>query len=215
MLAATSTSFGAETIYPVHHHETVFVRGDGGSIQKVPWNLRPGERVHFAGFGALTEDDKNQLAQRLATVSTDQFQVGLRGDNVRAILAAIPDVNDRNDVAVKAIALGGDAAVINSQLVGIQNSAQAAQAFKVSEPVRVVWSVLATASFAASVYHGYKRNDSVGWAIVWGFFGALFPVITPVIAFAQGFGQPKKSGFGRARRYRRHTFGRTRHYRRR
>lgn len=52
-----------------------------------------------------------------------------------------------------------------------------------------VWSMLSTASMAASAYHGYKRNDSVGWALVWGLCGALFPVITPTIALAQGFGK--------------------------
>lgn len=59
-------------------------------------------------------------------------------------------------------------------------------------PAGIVWRVLATASMAASVYHGYKRNDSIGWAIGWGFMGALFPVITPVVAVAQGFAKPKK-----------------------
>jgi hypothetical protein len=57
----------------------------------------------------------------------------------------------------------------------------------------LLWSALSTASMAASAYHGYKRNDSVGWALGWGFLGAVFPVITPTIAVAQGFGK-RKSG---------------------
>jgi len=57
--------------------------------------------------------------------------------------------------------------------------------------VRAVWGIVATASMAASAYHGYKRNDSIGWALVWAFMGTLFPVITPVIAVAQGYGQRK------------------------
>jgi hypothetical protein len=52
-------------------------------------------------------------------------------------------------------------------------------------------TALSTASMALSAYHGYKRNDSVGWALVWGLLGGTFPVITPVIAVAQGFGQEK------------------------
>lgn len=52
------------------------------------------------------------------------------------------------------------------------------------------YRVLATVSAGASAYHGYRRNDSVGWAIAWGLLGGLFPVITPAIALAQGFGQP-------------------------
>lgn len=54
-----------------------------------------------------------------------------------------------------------------------------------------IYATIATASMAASVYHGYKRNNSIGWALVWGLMGGLFPVVTPVIAMAQGFGKPK------------------------
>ena len=54
-----------------------------------------------------------------------------------------------------------------------------------------VWMALAAVSSAASAYHGYKRNKSVGWALWWGFAGGLAPVITPVIAIAQGFGKPR------------------------
>ena len=52
-----------------------------------------------------------------------------------------------------------------------------------------IWGVLSVASAGASAYHGYKRNESVGWALWWGACGALFPVITPAIALAQGFGK--------------------------
>jgi len=61
-----------------------------------------------------------------------------------------------------------------------------------SSPGFMVWSVVSTASMAASAYHGYKRNKSVGWAIVWGAMGAIFPVITPVIAVAEGYAKPAK-----------------------
>src|SRR5262249_12974818 len=52
--------------------------------------------------------------------------------------------------------------------------------------------LLDTASMAASAYHGYKRNNSVGWALWWGLMGSLAPVLTPVVAVAQGFGKPRK-----------------------
>lgn len=48
------------------------------------------------------------------------------------------------------------------------------------------------ASTVASTYHGYKRNDSIGWALWWGLMGSMFPVVTPTIAYAQGFGEKKK-----------------------
>lgn len=61
-------------------------------------------------------------------------------------------------------------------------------------PVRVspVWAVASVASSAAGAFHGYRRNQSVGWAIWWGFAGAVAPVIVPAIALAQGFGKPSK-----------------------
>ena len=43
---------------------------------------------------------------------------------------------------------------------------------------------------AASAYHGVKRNNSVAYGIWWGLMGAMFPVITPTIALAQGYAKP-------------------------
>jgi len=44
----------------------------------------------------------------------------------------------------------------------------------------------------AATYHGYKRNQSIPWAIGWFALGSIFPVPTIAIAAAQGFG--KKAG---------------------
>lgn len=55
--------------------------------------------------------------------------------------------------------------------------------------VSPVWAYLSLVSSALSAFHGYRRNLSVGWAALWGLAGALFPVITPAIAVAQGFGK--------------------------
>ena len=54
------------------------------------------------------------------------------------------------------------------------------------------WTLAGILSVGASAYHGYKRNNSVGWAIAWGLLGGLAPVITPAVAVAQGFGKPKR-----------------------
>lgn len=54
-----------------------------------------------------------------------------------------------------------------------------------------LYTLFRTASMATSAFHGYRRNGSVGWSIWWGLMGALFPVITPTIALAQGFGRRK------------------------
>ncbi len=53
------------------------------------------------------------------------------------------------------------------------------------------WGVATVASAAASAYHGYRRNQSIGWGIGWFLLGSIFPIITPTIAFAQGFGKRK------------------------
>ncbi len=58
-----------------------------------------------------------------------------------------------------------------------------------SNPYGPLWAVTATAGAAASVYHGYKRNNSIGWALWWGLMGSMFPVVTVPVAIAQGFGK--------------------------
>jgi hypothetical protein len=50
---------------------------------------------------------------------------------------------------------------------------------------------IVAASAALSAYHGFKRNDdSAGWGLTWGLLGALFPIITPLVALAEGFAVP-------------------------
>jgi hypothetical protein len=52
--------------------------------------------------------------------------------------------------------------------------------------------VTGLAGAAAGAYHGYKRNNSVGWAIGWALLGGAFPIITVPVSLAQGFGKKKK-----------------------
>lgn len=59
--------------------------------------------------------------------------------------------------------------------------------------VSPLWGVLGAVSVGLSAFHGYRRNNSIGWGITWGVLGGLFPVVTPAIAFAQGFGKRKNS----------------------
>jgi hypothetical protein len=54
------------------------------------------------------------------------------------------------------------------------------------------WTLLKTASAAASAFHGYRRNnESLGWAVGWGLLGYIIPVVVPVVGAAQGFAKPK------------------------
>ncbi len=57
--------------------------------------------------------------------------------------------------------------------------------------LRVWWSVVSAVGAGAGIYHGYKRNDSVGWAILWGIFGGALPVISIPVSLIQGFGKEK------------------------
>jgi hypothetical protein len=56
---------------------------------------------------------------------------------------------------------------------------------------KLIWATAGLAGTAIGAYHGYKRNDSVGWAIVWALLGGLAPIIVIPVAFAQGIGDPK------------------------
>lgn len=60
------------------------------------------------------------------------------------------------------------------------------------KPVAVAWGIIRAASVGVGAYHGYKRNDSIGWALVWALLGGIAPIITPAIAMGQGLGEPKK-----------------------
>lgn len=57
--------------------------------------------------------------------------------------------------------------------------------------LKTVMTVASTAASAALAYHGYKRNNSVGWAVGWFFLGGLFWPIALPVALAQGFAKPR------------------------
>jgi hypothetical protein len=65
-------------------------------------------------------------------------------------------------------------------------------------PFLNLWKYVAPLSALACAYHGYKRNDSIGWALWWGLVGSM--PITPVIALAQGFGKRKGMTANRGKR---------------
>lgn len=57
---------------------------------------------------------------------------------------------------------------------------------------QAIYGVLGLAGTVLGAYHGYKRNDSVGWAIGWALLGGAFPFITLPVSYAQGFAERKK-----------------------
>jgi len=58
--------------------------------------------------------------------------------------------------------------------------------------LKVAYLLAGVAGTAIGAYHGYKRNDSVGWAIGWALLGGIFPVIVIPVAYAQGIGERKR-----------------------
>ncbi len=54
------------------------------------------------------------------------------------------------------------------------------------------WSFARLALVGAAAFHGYRRNNSVAWAIGWAVLAGGSPAIVTGIAIAQGFGKPKK-----------------------
>jgi hypothetical protein len=106
---------------------------------------------------------------------------------------------DRSAVVSKMIWKGADAPIVNAALAMSFSpmrgfGAESPEATEVWKAywTNPTWNVIRTVSMVASVYHGYRRNDSVGWALWWGLMGSIFPIITPTIALAQGFGEPER-----------------------
>lgn len=91
--------------------------------------------------------------------------------------------DERTQVAQELISNGVDSGTVSSALAWLSTSSKVGASW--------IWGVLSVASAAASGYHGYRRNQSIGWGLTWFTLGALFPVVTPTIALAQGFGKER------------------------
>jgi hypothetical protein len=141
------------------------------------FGLTPSGAFAGAFAGALTDAEAQAMGKALAEQHPTSWDLA-------AALKPL-DKDSRAKVIAAYIANGGSSFTLESAQRDLDR-------WSVSPTVATIWGIAATASFAACVYHGYKRNNSVGWAIGWGALAALFPIITPVIAVAQGFGKPKK-----------------------
>lgn len=92
-------------------------------------------------------------------------------------------------------------AEVSNKLTQALNGIQLASGLGESQEIKdnpfnsPTWQLYRAASFVSApvcAYHGYKRNNSIAWALWWSLMGGLFPIFTPVIAVAQGFGKEKK-----------------------
>ena len=75
----------------------------------------------------------------------------------------------------------------------------------VTKGVSVGYRIGAAVATPLLVYHGYKRNESIGWAVVWGLIGGGFWVFGVPLAFAQGYAKRKVRPNARRRRTSRRT----------
>jgi len=69
--------------------------------------------------------------------------------------------------------------------------AESSTALAPQSPMRQLAYLSGIVASAALVYHGYKRSQSIGWALVWGILGGAFWPLAVPIAVAQGFGRPE------------------------
>jgi hypothetical protein len=90
-------------------------------------------------------------------------------------------------VAQEVVATGADPAVVSSAMATLAQQ----DLTKAKANQKLLYSTLALVSATASGFHGYRRNNSLGWGLVWFVMGSVFPIITPVIGLAQGFGQER------------------------
>jgi hypothetical protein len=90
---------------------------------------------------------------------------------------------DRQDAARALIAAGvSDHAVANAMRF---LDAADRWDFKTLEAIGLL------ASAGAAAIHGYRRNQSIGWALGWFCAAMIFPVATLALAVGQGFAKPK------------------------
>ena len=125
--------------------------------------------------------------------------LGLGADTIDGFLLQHPKPGSTEVAEFLKIYAPAERASIAQQLVarGVSSNTVAAALnwLDASGKMKANWptiaGILAIASASASAYHGYRRNQSIGWALWWFVAGSIFPVVTPVVAVAQGFGKKK------------------------
>ena len=130
------------------------------------------------GEAAMTDEQISNIAQLLEGNATGVGDVAVAFDSMSK--------SDAKRLKLALIGLGVPGDLVDSAWIMSEHSAL------VPSKYMIAWGILSTASMAASAYHGWKRTGSWGWTLGWAFMGGMFPVLTPAVALAQGFGKPKK-----------------------
>lgn len=109
---------------------------------------------------------------------------------IRVFLEGYP-AGQQKQVAAALVTAGVDGTDV-SQAMPVVAGSGSTPGWYANPTYWTIWGALSTISGAACAYHGYKRNESVGWAIGWFLFGTFLFPLAPALALAQGFGKPKK-----------------------
>lgn len=115
---------------------------------------------------------------------------------VEGLLAKNPQPSQRDLVAFLKLLSGDERDIAVRMLVelGVSPVAVAAARTEIGAAQRSQWKTYATlAAAGAAGFHGYRRNSSLFWGVSWFVLGSLFPIVTNVVALAQGFGAPRKA----------------------
>lgn len=140
----------------------------------------------LSGALGVSEAVLEDIGKTLAETFTLEH---IRGTGAALANALEPfSASDRQTIIASFLAFGGDPQFVRSAIGILDDPYDPTPG---ARKLRIAWIILGTASMAAGAFHGYRRNQSVGWALWWGLMGSLFPIVTPAIAVAQGFGQRK------------------------
>ena len=152
-----------------------------------PQNLpRPTLQNGPHAFGSLTRTVGNVVeVSTLGNLGKVSRMLGAADDGLPVDVPAAPDAADvyRSDPAY----YPGRGPYAQAVRQGWLTPDQA----DLYKKIAVVMLIVRPISSAASAYHGYKRNNSIGWALWWSVMGGMFPIITPTIGLAQGWGKRK------------------------
>lgn len=157
------------------------IQGLGATDYMIP-ELDP----NFLNGLGISEEELRGIGEVLA--GNEALTIGDMADAMRPF-----SDDERKSIIGEFLSFGGDPRIVNAALVRIERvgTFEAQAAARRGKGLRISWGILGTVSMAAGAYHGYRRNQSLGWALVWGAMGGLFPIITPAVALAQGFGERK------------------------
>jgi len=178
----------SRSLQPPLHGSGIVLNGGGmpgfGLITPQIYRLELNETGCAGCALGISDETATQIGTKLAT------QLMTFSSDIAAALQPF-SAEDRQKIIAAYLAAGGDSSKLQSAQETLDRYS-AGGTIHGARPYAIAWSILGTASMAASAFHGYRRNKSVGWALWWGLMGSLFPVFTPAVALAQGFGKPKR-----------------------